>query len=144
MNLTLLRTYNGADCTLGVLTLDGLTLQTIEKPWVPGQLGGAKSVSCVPKGIYQLVKHDSEAHPQTWALVNHLLGIGHWPNESNRSTILIHPANYESELKGCVAPGMSTGLNAELGVRMVMESRKAFALLKNALPWTDGHELEIK
>lgn len=144
MILTILRTYNGPDCTLGVLTVDGLTLQTIERPWVDGPLGGAEGISCVPKGIYQLVKHDSEAHPQTWALVNHLLGVGHWPGESNRSVILIHPANYASELRGCIAPGMSTGLNQALGVRMVMESRKAFELLKNALPWTDGHELEIK
>jgi hypothetical protein len=141
--LTLTRTYRGADCTLGVLTIDGLTLSTIERPWVPSptSVGGTKGVSCVPPGIYKLVTHDSEAHPLAFALVNPVLGVVHFQEDgaqTDRSVVLIHSANYASELRGCIAPGMSTGLNQERHVRMVQESRKAMKLLNDKLTWANG------
>lgn len=155
MNLTLLRTYKGDDCTLGVLTcadLDGvsvLTLQTIERPWVPSPQykGGTEGISCVPAGVYRLECHNSEAHPRTWALVNPLLGVVHWPaeaSEGDRTVCLIHVANYASELRGCIAPGMKTYVDEVRGSRMVTNSRQAMKLLQDKLPWTDDHSLEIK
>lgn len=152
MRLTLARTYEGADCTLGVLTVAGangtLVLQTIEKPWIHGTgPGGMKGRSCVPKGLYKLECHNSEAHPRTWALVNAELGVVHWPAEAgvtDRTVVLIHVANYASELRGCIGVGLNTYHDAVRGVRMVTKSRDAMRALQDALTWSDDHELEIR
>ncbi len=153
--LTLTRTYKGSDCTMGTLTVAGLdgivklTFHTMEKPWVKSAkyAGGAKGVSCVPIGEYRLECHNSEAHPRTWALVNPLLGVVHWPaeaSEGDRTVVLIHTANYASELRGCIAPGMGSHVDHIRGVRMVTESRRAMKLLQNLLTWSDDHTLEIR
>jgi hypothetical protein len=144
MMLTLLRDSDDGVCTLGVLRL-GPNLgdphwQTIERPWIAdpsSKPGGMAGRSCVPPGNYDLVIHDSEAHPETWALVNTTLGVTHW-GPSQRSAVLIHTANTAAELRGCIAPGLIRG------VRTVLRSRDAFAQVKAALPWTNGHTLEIK
>lgn len=147
MKLTLLRTYRGTDCTLGVLTMEGGSFQTIERPWVadPKYKGGRKGVSCVPEGIYHLECHNSEAHPRTWALVNPELGVSHWPQdaaEGDRTAVLIHVANFASELRGCIAPGMSSTVDPARG-RMVTKSRVAMEKIQELLNWSE-HELEIK
>jgi len=155
VRLTLNRTYRGFDCTLGVMTVAGLdsiavlTLQTIERPWVPTpkSQGGEKGRSCVPEGLYHLECHNSEAHPRTWALSNPSLNVVHWPAEGgefDRTLVLIHAANYAQELRGCIAPGMSTFVDTVRGVRMVRESRRAMKALQELLTWTDDHELEIR
>lgn len=155
MKLTLTRTYKGTDCTLGVMTLTDIdakviaTVQTVERPWVPHPKykGGSKGVSCVPPGEYRLECHNSEAHPRTWALVNPLLGVVHWPAEAaegDRTVVLIHAANYASELRGCIAPGLKTHVDDVRGVRMVTNSRAAMKLLKDSMTWSDDHALEIR
>ena len=152
MKLTLARTYEGTDCTLGVLTVSDMNgqtivLQTIEKPWVPGGIGGMKGQSCVPKGIYRLECHSSEAHPRTWALVNPELGVVHWPAEAKgneRTVVLIHVANYASELRGCIGVGLKTYYDEVRGVRMVTNSKQAMKALQGALNWSDEHTLEIR
>jgi len=139
VNLILIRDSDDGVCTMGVLTLDKLSLYTIERPWIadltkkPGGLAGR---SCVPVGTYDLVLHDSEAHPETWALVNPNLGVTHW-GPSQRSAVLIHPANVVAELRGCIAPGLIRG------VRQVQRSRDAMAKLKAMLPWVNGHTIDI-
>jgi hypothetical protein len=52
--------------------------------------------------------------------------------------VLIHPANYASELRGCIAPGLIRGPQS------MIRSRDALAQLKAALPWTNGHTIEIR
>lgn len=140
MKLILTRDVDDGTCTLGVLSLSDRRWQTIERPWIAdpaGVPGGLQGRSCVPAGLYELVLHDSEAHPQTWALVNAKLGVTHF-GPSQRTACLIHPANYASELRGCIAPGMARA------PRAVVRSRDAFAELKLALPWTLGHTLLIR
>jgi hypothetical protein len=144
MNLILTRDIDDGVCTLGVLSLssslDSPHWQTLERPWIPdpaGQPGGMQGRSCVQPGLYYLVLHDSEAHPETWALVNPKLGVTHW-GPSQRSVVLIHIANFPSELRGCIAPGLIRG------VQSVLKSGAAWAQIKAALPWTNGHTLEIK
>jgi hypothetical protein len=138
------------DCTLGLLFIPNvLSLVTIERPWIaagPGDKGGVKGKSCVPTGIYQLVKHDSQKHPRTWALVNHDLDVVHYEGDDDdpdedRATCLIHAANFASQLHGCIAPGTRTMKHGD--GYMVCESRKAMDLLREKLPWTNGHTLEI-
>ncbi len=142
------RQQPSADCTLGFLFVGSLSLVTIERPWVPSlaSRGGAKGVSCVPLGTYRLVKHDSELHPLTWALVNEDLDVVHYPgpavSPAARTAVLIHPANWAHELRGCIGVGTRARLDAD-GRYMVEESRKAMRLIQAAAPWTDEHTLEI-
>jgi hypothetical protein len=99
VNLRLRRDYHSADCTMGVLTFDtpseSFKCQTMERPWIPTPLsrGGRKGESCVPAGLYQLERHNSEAHPNTWALVNPELDVVHWEDRDHpnlRALVLIH------------------------------------------------------
>lgn len=141
MNLTLVRDLDNGDCTLGTLDLNGVTLQTLERPWLPGPPGGMKGVSCVPRGTYRLVRHDTEAHPRTFALVNEDLGVYHYavpPGEQGRTACLIHVANVVAELRGCIALGMDRGENS------ISRSRIAVDKFYAALRWADDeHTLEI-
>lgn len=151
MNLTLIRDYKGTDCSQGKLTGGGYAAETMERPWIPHATApcGQKGVSCVPAGIYKLVLHNSENHPRTWALVNPELWVYHWdedvpPPEHGlaRTLVLIHPANYASELRGCIAPGRAR-VGDPSGRKMVTQSRIAMADLQSIIAWENGHTLEI-
>lgn len=151
MILTLHRDYNGADCSQGKLTVASLTVETMERPWVAHATApcGQKGVSCVPRGTYKLVRHNSENHPRTWALVNPDLWVYHWDEDVPvgqfgiaRTLVLIHPANFASELRGCIAPGRSRAVDPS-GRKMVTLSRIAMADLQSHVPWEDGHTLEV-
>lgn len=136
------------DCTLGLLFIGDLSLVSMERPWYPSPVskGGIKGISCVPPGIYQLTRHDSEAHPRTWALVNEDLDVIHLPDAKKpnaRTAVLLHPANWAHELRGCIAPGTRTAIDAQ-GRYMVCDSRKAMKLIEDRVPWTNEHTLEIK
>lgn len=133
----------GPDCTLGLLSLEDRNWQTLERPWIPDPLyrGGQPHISCVPAGTYQLVRHNTEKHPHTFALVNPELGVVHEPAPGMRSDILIHPANFVHELEGCIAIGKYRRWMNEWSVTA---SRVAFAELQSALPWVDNeHQLVI-
>lgn len=144
MNIVLVRYEDTGTETFGKLTVLDETFQTIERPWIPcaEHPGGTNGTSCVPRGEYQLVLHDTPTHPKTWALVNAELGVYHIPDSvpssGGRSSVLIHPANYAHELLGCIAPGMKRGAG------MVSGSRQAFSLIQSRLPWTPGHTLTIR
>lgn len=125
MEITLTRNFENSYCTMGRLLIETSSWHTVERPWVQGPgLAGARGLSRVPVGRYRIEKHSSESFPNSWALVAPLLGVWHWPWEiptgtvEGRSTILIHPANYASELAGCIAPGKERGIGAgnRLGV----------------------------
>jgi hypothetical protein len=142
-------TPENKDCTLGFLFVGTLQFCTMERPWIPTAIskGGQKGVSCVPPGLYKLVRHDTEAHPMTWALVNKDLDVVHYPgdgaNPHARTAVLIHSANYAHELRGCIAPGMRA-VTDEKGRYMVAESRRAMKQIQSVLQWIDGHTLEIE
>src|SRR2546429_3658824 len=104
-------------------------------------------VPCVPAGTYELVLHDSAAHPHTFALVNHELGIYHSPLDISsdvcgRSECLIHSGNFASQSEGCILVGRARGvLN---GVPDVMASKEALRELLAVVPWIAGaHTLTI-
>lgn len=151
MNLVLEREPNTPPgCTLGFLILPGVILCTMELPWIssPTCKGGKKGVSCVPPGHYKLEKHDSPKHPKTWALVNHSLDVVHYEGDDHdpdedRATCLLHVANYASQLQGCIGVGLAHAPAPEGGY-MVTNSAKAMQKLRDAVPWTDEHWLEIR
>ena len=150
MKLLLRREKPHPDCTLGFLEVPeaGLSLATIELPWIFSATckGGLKGKSCVPAGVYKLVKHDSKKHPKTWALVNHDFDVVHYEGEDgdpdeDRATCLIHVANFTSQLEGCLAVGLFHAMSN--GLHMVGSSVRAMDRLRGAVPWTDEHELII-
>lgn len=149
MQITLTRDYSGQACTLGVLCVGDLTLQTLELPWeaIPNAPCGKPQESCVGAGVYAMRRHDSPKHPKTWALVSPMLHVYHSiadipPGCSiARTECLLHVANYPSQLLGCVGVGR-TRSNA-WGPWMILQSADAFMALQAALPWTDDHVLTI-
>lgn len=135
---------------LGKLTAGPLSFDTIEQPDnhdMPGH-------SCIPAGTYQLVPHisarlhedDGKTPLKTWALVNPDLGITHLPTDpvpggigyAHRSSVLIHPANYASQLEGCIAPGARRARALGNGPWMVTDSRASFKALREYLDTNPG------
>lgn len=127
--------------TMGRLTYGTNSCETIEQPDnhdMPGH-------SCAPLGTYQLVEHvsarlheeDGVTPLRTYALVNPLLGITHSPDDPvpggigypHRADLLIHPANYASQLEGCIAPGERRA-PAAAGTHMVTKSRDTFNAIR--------------
>lgn len=152
MRLLLRRDYRADNCTMGVLSFstptEDFVAQTMERSWIqmPGSRGGLSGKSCVPTGEYRLERHNSEAHPNTWALVNPDLDVIHYEDRdhgSKRCLVLIHVANYARELRGCIAPGFGR-LVDDQGFHMVTSSKRAMIELKRLLPWDDSHTLEIR
>jgi hypothetical protein len=153
MKLVLIRDFNSIECTLGKLHITApgqdFVCDTIERPWIPmpGAKGGLSGKSCVPKGIYSLERHSSEQHPDTWALVNSDLDVIHYEDRTRpnaRCLVLIHPANYARELRGCIAPGLRRTVDAD-GFHMVTSSRLAMLEVRRfVLPYSDAHTLEIR
>ena len=124
------------EATVGRLMIDGCeTLYTIERPWIAGRApGGAPNVSCVPDGVYSLVRHARPNGDVCVALRNPSCGVyysqEHVPAAGGRTLILIHSANYASELQGCIAPGL--GLTVNENRLMVTASRQAMAIVLKA------------
>lgn len=145
MNVTLIRDLDDGKCTLGTIDLFGTILQSLERPWVPGSEGGMPGRSCIPAGKYQLVLHDTEAHPRTFAMVNEALGVYHYnvpQGKQGRTACLIHIANRPAELRGCIAFGMKRAL---LGNDwMIQQSKIAVDTFYAKLPWIEGHTLTIE
>ena len=82
--------------TFGKFVFDGNPICfTIEREW----LNNIHDISCIPIGNYICSLHESPHFGEVYKVVD----------VPNRSDILIHPANIQSELRGCIAPGMSLG-----------------------------------
>ncbi len=100
MILELARTYY-PEWTIGLIKINNVILtHSLELPWVKNQ----RNVSCIPEGIYPLVKRESSKFKK------HL-----WIRDvPERELILLHPANNAREgLGGCIAPVMTLTGNDE-------------------------------
>ena len=105
MNLKLVPFSNNL-CTLGKLYANGKEIcRTIEKPWKDNQ----PMISCVPAGVYELSPVNSPKFGDTYCLESIECDVSLCGN-TQRTHILIHSANKESELLGCIAPVMSYGI----------------------------------
>lgn len=108
MELTLARRY-GDMATTGVLTAGALSLFTIELPW----RNNAPDASCVPEGVFQLVRYLSPTHGWTWCLRNpdlKIMGCDQLTADQVaagfRSFSELHSANWARQLLGCIAAGL--------------------------------------
>lgn len=147
--MTLTRFRELPYCTLGRLNLMERQWFALERPWVPGPgKAGAPGQSRVPAGRYRLERHNSEAHPNSYALVNPALGVWHYPWEIPESTVdgrcvvLIHPYNYARESRGCIAPGKEQRIYQ--GTWGVFRSREAMNEIIQLLQRTIDLELVIE
>jgi len=112
--------------TFGTMMVDGVTLYTVERPW----LNNMPSVSCIPEGEYRCApRHFFRGGYETIEI----LGV------PGRSHILFHKGNVASDVEGCVAVGSNLGalghtwavLGSQAGLSKFLEIHgdKTFSLL---------------
>ena len=133
-NFILKRVYFD-DATLGMLwnnkEPESKVLFTIERPWLQNK----KDISCIPEGKYKVVKYSSKKFPDVWQL----------EDVKDRTLILIHKANFASQLKGCIALGTSVGYMSDDDItrKAVKSSGVAFELLDSIVGDDEGFNLRI-
>ena len=127
---------------MGLLTFDGVTLETLERPWIPTSPGGKPFVSCVPAGRYELIYHTRPKGEEVVALINPGLAVYYLsterPHRVGRYKILFHAANWLHEINGCVAVGQGRAITDQ--GPMVTRSRDAMA---QVMDWLDGDDAEL-
>jgi hypothetical protein len=141
MNLSLLRTENTSDGVFGLLKAGTYTFVTVEDDWKDN----AKGQSCIPAGTYRLRrtvfhKHGYEAFEVT--------GV------PGRTRILIHPANTEEDIEGCIGVGLRRGhlqvrdeddpAHPLVTKRAVVASQEAFRRFMQEMAHIDEAELLIE
>lgn len=133
--------------TFGRLTLGTLDLFTVEQPWRNNERGA----SCIPDGSYLVRRHVSPTFGPCWILLSN--GLYATDEEATakggRSHILIHPANWPDQLRGCIAPGRSFGVIQREGRPPlknlgVSSSQRACVLIDRELEGVNEWVLEIK
>ena len=128
MKITLRRISDDGVQTLGHLHIgNGKVYQTLELAWK----NNAKQISCIPKGTYKVKKRTSAKYGEHF----HILNV------PNRDFILIHHANFHSQLMGCIACGKGlSDINKDSRLD-VTSSRQAMKELLAYLP--NEFEIEI-
>jgi len=120
MDVVLKRFCYHPEGTLGVIELAGKKLFTIERPW----LDNAQNVSCIPTGTYLTRWRESPRFGFTWEL----------QDVPDRSYILIHAANYPSNVQGCI--GLGEGLMGDkIAVSNSRKAVKTFESLTEGMQW---------
>jgi len=115
--ISIYRYYKSDTETLGILmSTKQHLLYTIELP----DKENKKDISCIPSGCYKYIKWYSPTFKTT---VLRLEGV------PNRANILIHPANFVGELRGCIGAGLrAIDIDGD-GTIDVASSRKAINAL---------------
>lgn len=140
MHITLLRQELSPDGTFGTLTFPkGQMLYTVEDDWKDNE----PNISCIPVGHYRIHRTIYHKHGyETFEVMN----------VPRRSRILIHPANTEEDVQGCIGVGMRIGKlwishDEDTGEshykRAVLESRKAFDQFMDIMSGIDEADLHI-
>lgn len=118
--ITLERFCYHPEGTLGVIRVDGELFYSVEKPW----LDNAPNVSCVPEGTYKTGWRDSPKFGETW----------HIKDVPNRTYILIHAANYPTDVHGCIGLGMQL-MADRIAVGHSRKAVNAFEKLTKGSEW---------
>lgn len=119
---------------------------TCEEVWNPKakREEGLANSSCIPEGAYKLSPTDRPKHKNTYVLINEALNVYEFHNtKTDWSSILIHVGNTIDDVDGCIAPGLKFGIYPDRQKTAVLESRKAYEIIRNVLGDTEDHEIEI-
>ena len=100
--------------------MGGELFYSVEKPW----LDNAPNVSCVPEGTYKTGWRDSPKFGETW----------HIKDVPNRTYILIHAANYPTDVHGCIGLGMQL-MADRIAVGHSRKAVNAFEKLTKGSEW---------
>lgn len=125
MKVVLNRLIDTGKETLGLLTIhdelkEVYTCKTLELPWKENK----RNVSCIPRGEYLITPRFSDKYGEHF-LINDV---------EDRDYVLIHAANYYTQLRGCVAVGKRySDINSD-GELDVTNSRKTMQELLKILP----------
>jgi hypothetical protein len=121
----LIRENDDGESLTGILYFNSFKLYSLERSW-------ASAIKPIPAGRYNLVPHNGVKFKDVFALVNPILGVTHILSNTNhpkpRTAILIHPANFSYELRGCIALGMVRDYIRASKSVMVKRSREAVKL----------------
>jgi len=102
--------------------------KNLELPWLKNK----SQKSCIPEGEYKVVNRQSAQYGNHY----HVLDV------ENRTFILIHPGNYNFDIKGCILLGEKlTDINGD-SYKDVTNSVKTIKKLLKLAP--KGFDLEIK
>jgi hypothetical protein len=107
--------------TLGRMYYDGKQVAvTLELPWK----GNSNRISCIPKGNYKVIRRSSPKYGNHF----HILDV------PGRSYILIHNANYYSDLLGCIGVGANFAFINKDAHLDITSSRATMTQLLKILP----------
>ena len=96
MKLKIWRCFPNDTYIIGKFFIDGYRFcDTLERPWKDN----ATDISCIPCGTYKVKMLWSEHFQRN---LPHIMDV------PDRADILIHPANFVVDLKGCVGVGRNT------------------------------------
>lgn len=142
VRLILSRTENTEDGVFGRLYMPNApSLFTMEEDWKQNKRGQ----SCIPAGIYALRRTIYYKHGyETFEVMN----------VPGRTRILIHPANTEEDVEGCIGVGLRRGTlvlpdedsptRARREKRAVLDSQEAFRRFMKQMIGVDTAALEIE
>lgn len=141
IQLQLLREENTTDGVFGRLHCpEGLVLFTMEDDWKDNQ----PRESCIPAGVYRLHRTIYHKHGYETFEVTGVPG---------RSRILIHPANTEEDVEGCIGVGLRRGVltvrdeddpaRCLKEKRAIVASQDAFRRFMSAMATVDDAMLTI-
>lgn len=106
--------------TLGVIDFAGERFYTVERPWIDNK----PYVSCIPTGSYNMRRRESPRFGETW----HVLDV------EDRTHILIHVANFPSDVQGCIGLGTKL-MNDRIAVSNSRAAIKDFEAITRDLDW---------
>lgn len=131
MNILLERTWCGAKCTIGMLSIGGAyECFSLEDVVRAEKIAGE---TAIPAGTYNVVITPSNRFKRDLPLIENVPGF---------SGVRIHPGNTAADTEGCILVGLAKGKD------YVSESRKAFEALyqkiKAALDRGETVTLEVR
>lgn len=140
MQLILTREVISPDGVFGTLRLPGYELKTMEDDWKFNQ----PRESCIPAGSYLLLR---TIYYKRRIETFEVTGV------PGRSRILIHPANTEEDVEGCIGLGLRYGKlyiakdedTGEAKIKQaVVASQSAFKRFMDTMSGVDNATLEIR